>query len=242
MDNIEIELMLMRAWPSIVEETYDGWILRSSEGYTKRANCVNPIVKSKIPLADKHEYCKKFYNEKKLPLIYKIIDSNEVLEVDRFLEEKGLKKQNEVSVEEIDISKKKMMTNDIYIKWTWDERWINFFSKETKLHSGEEKILKRILQKNKINTFYASKIISNEIVASALGVVEKNNLSIFSVYVKESHRGIGIGEEIVEGVLHEGSKIGVTRGYLQVLKSNENALKLYKKMGFVQKYRCWYRY
>lgn len=242
MDNIETELMLMRLWPAIMEENYDGWILRCSGGYTKRSNCVNPMSSSSLSLEEKFKYCEEFYYNKKLPLIYKIIDSQEILEVDEFLAKKGLNKQNEVSVEEIYISKEKFSENDTIIKWRWDEKWFDFFSKETELKANEKEVLKRILQKNSDNTYYVRREINNETVACALGVVEKENLAIFSVYVKKAYREMGFGEDVLKGILKEASKIGVTKGYLQVLENNKNALNLYKKMGFVQKYRCWYRY
>ena len=66
MEIIEIELMMMRSWPALEEKTYDGWIMRFSEGYTKRANSINPMYESYFDLEEKYEYCRKLYEEKKL--------------------------------------------------------------------------------------------------------------------------------------------------------------------------------
>lgn len=82
MEIIEIELMMMRSWPALEEKTYDGWIMRFSEGYTKRANSINPMYESYFDLEEKYEYCRKLYEEKKLSMIFKIMESDNFKDVD----------------------------------------------------------------------------------------------------------------------------------------------------------------
>ncbi|MDR2374804.1 MAG: hypothetical protein LBD96_00015 [Treponema sp.] len=50
-----IEELSMNAWLSLQTLVYDGWIIRLANGYTKRANSVNPIYPSKIGM-DKRLY------------------------------------------------------------------------------------------------------------------------------------------------------------------------------------------
>ena len=38
-----LEELALNAWTSIQTVVYDGWLIRFSNGYTKRANSVNPI-------------------------------------------------------------------------------------------------------------------------------------------------------------------------------------------------------
>ncbi len=40
----QIERLSMRAWPALEEEWLDGWLLRAAQGYTDRANSVNPAL------------------------------------------------------------------------------------------------------------------------------------------------------------------------------------------------------
>ena len=44
------EEIAMNAFPALLSEIYDGWILRYSDGYTYRGNSVNPIYKSTLNL------------------------------------------------------------------------------------------------------------------------------------------------------------------------------------------------
>ena len=40
---LQIEELSINAFPAILTELYDGWILRYSNGYTYRGNSVNPL-------------------------------------------------------------------------------------------------------------------------------------------------------------------------------------------------------
>ena len=238
----DIELMLMRTWPAIEERIYDGWVLRFSKGYTKRSNCINPLYESYFELEEKFEYCKKIYEEKGLPIIYKIIDTEVSIVVDEFLKNKGLAQKDMVTVKEINLTNVDYSPKNINISWGFNEKWYDFYVKENKLNAEEKIILKNLLIKNDKNNVYVYKVENSEIIAVAMGSVEKNKIGIFNVYVKDTHRKKGYATEILEGLLVEARKINVEKAYLQVMETNEKALKLYKKMGFVPKYRTWYRY
>lgn len=238
----DIELMLMRTWPAIEERIYDGWVLRFSKGYTKRSNCINPLYESYFELEEKFEYCKKIYEEKGLPIIYKIIDTEVSIVVDEFLKNKGLAQKDMVTVKEINLTNVDYSPKNINISWGFNEKWYDFYVKENKLNAEEKIILKNLLIKNDKNNVYVYKVENSEIIAVAMGSVEKNKIGIFNVYVKDTHRKKGYATEILEGLLVEARKINVEKAYLQVMETNEKALKLYKKMDFVPKYRTWYRY
>ncbi len=56
-----IEELTLNAWPALQTVLYDGWLLRFADGYTRRANSVNPIYPSAVPLADKIAACERAY-------------------------------------------------------------------------------------------------------------------------------------------------------------------------------------
>jgi len=67
-----IEELSLNAWAALQTMVYDGWIIRFAEGYTKRANSVNPLYTSSIPIEEKLHYCENLYRSRNLPVVCKI--------------------------------------------------------------------------------------------------------------------------------------------------------------------------
>src|SRR5215469_5058482 len=59
-------------WPALRELVHDGWVLRFSEGYTKRANSVNPLEAGSRGLAEKIQRCEAIYRANGLPTIFRL--------------------------------------------------------------------------------------------------------------------------------------------------------------------------
>jgi len=55
------EELSLNAHPSLQTQLYDGWILRFANGYTNRANSINPLYPSLIDLQTKITECEKRY-------------------------------------------------------------------------------------------------------------------------------------------------------------------------------------
>ena len=64
----KIEELSMNALPGIQMNVYDGWILRFADGYTKRANSINPIYFSNEDLNNKIENAEQMYRKRKLKI------------------------------------------------------------------------------------------------------------------------------------------------------------------------------
>ena len=55
------EEITLNAWPALQTVLMDGWVVRFANGYTKRANSVNPLYPSTQPLKRKIEACERLY-------------------------------------------------------------------------------------------------------------------------------------------------------------------------------------
>ena len=64
-----IEELSLNAWPAMQTMLFDGWVLRSADGYTKRANSVYPLYDSKMDLDVKIGFCDSFYRDLGLPAV-----------------------------------------------------------------------------------------------------------------------------------------------------------------------------
>lgn len=74
-----------------------------------------------------------------------------------------------------------------------------------------------------------------------LGIMESGYLGVFDIVVDPDLRSRGLGRIIVESVLQWGKQQGAETAYLQVMKNNLPAINLYRKIGFKEVYKYWYR-
>jgi len=99
-DNIirKIEEISNNALPSLNTYLYDGWLLRTSYGFTKRANSVSPLYPSYLDLKEKINFCESFYMKKGLPLIFKLFDCAYPNNIDTELQKRDYMKYDDALV------------------------------------------------------------------------------------------------------------------------------------------------
>ena len=79
------------------------------------------------------------------------------------------------------------------------------------------------------------------IVACGLAVLEQDTVWLFDIAVREDFRKRGFGTQLIYSLLRWGKNHHAYQGYLQVMQENQPALALYKKLGFKELYKYWYR-
>ena len=237
-----IEELSMNAWPSIQTVVYDGWIIRLANGYTKRANSINPIYHSKINLEEKIQYCKKIYAKYNLPAVYKLVECDEHKIIDNKL---STLKYEIVDITSVQICNDiKILEKDysgINMSTDFNREWINGFIECSNIKTEFTNTLKTMLENITGDKIVIYKETNNEIIGCGYGVIESEYVGLFDIIVKENKRGNGYGKEIVESLLSEARKAGIKKSYLQVVNNNEIAKRLYKGIGYSEKYKYWYR-
>ena len=84
-----IEEISLNAWPALQQVLFDGWILRFSRGYTKRANSVNALYNSTLDIAHKLEACEELYGARGLRPTFRLTPFSSPPELDRVLAGRG---------------------------------------------------------------------------------------------------------------------------------------------------------
>ena len=74
-----------------------------------------------------------------------------------------------------------------------------------------------------------------------LGVVSGGHLGLFDIATDRAHRRQGLGTALCEGLMAWGRERGAHTAYLQVVADNHGAVELYRRLGFEELYRYWYR-
>jgi GNAT superfamily N-acetyltransferase len=232
----------MNAWPALQTLVYDGWVLRFANGYTRRANSINPIYPSQLDTLEKIAYCRKLYTTKGLRTIFKLTQEVYPQDLDGILEKNGYAHEAETSVQMIaldtldvpDFGRVRIVTHV-------DDDWLDSFFRMTETASEHRATLKAMLRNIVMPKCLAYVKQRKQIVACGLGVMEEDTIGLFDIVVDRKFRGKGLGRQIVEGMLLWAKKEGMGSSYLQVMVDNKKAMTLYRQLGFNEIYRYWYR-
>lgn len=237
-----VEELSLNAWPALQNMFYDGWILRISEGYTNRANSIQPIYSSNEDVASKIKICQGIYNSNDLNTVFKITSDVRPKNLDEILAERGYRKTSPTSVQVINLDtiQKSCLENFNYLPHVTEE-WINSFYKLSKKDTATKSINHKMLNNILPNKFFVSMSINEKTIACGLGVLENDFIGLFDIVVDEQYRNKGYGKHLVLVILQLGKNNGAKKAYLQVEKKNAPALKLYSNIGFKEIYDYWYR-
>ncbi|MBT2724367.1 GNAT family N-acetyltransferase [Bacillus sp. ISL-46] len=239
----KIEELSMNALPALQTLMYDGWILRFSEGYTKRANSINPIYSSSEDFKRKIENNEKLYRESNLKVVYKMTplvggSSN----LDSVLENSEYTLAGETSVQLLPILEiDKTIVTNVVIYNKLHENWFHNFCILNNISENHQLTLKKMLENIVPTTCFILLIDDNSVVACGLGVLEDEYIGLFDIVTHEKSRNKGYGAKLIRYLIHWGKENGAKNAYLQVELNNIPALNLYYKLGFKEQYRYWYR-
>ena len=237
-----VEELSMNAWPAIHILHYDGWVLRSANGYTKRANSVYPLYATEIDVNEKLDFCESFYRTRSLPAVFKMTVSSTPADLDARLEERGYRKDSPTSVQTLDLRMHKPAeTGNVELTSEDSDAWHVAFALMNNVNPDRRATHEHILRAILPDKCYASIGMDGRIISCGLGVLQAGYLGIFDVVIDPDHRGQGNGTRLMETLLAWGAQQGAHTAYLQVMCNNEPALRLYEKLRFQEKYQYWYR-
>jgi len=236
------EEISMNAWPALHTFLYDGWVMRMANGYTRRANSVNPIYPSTIEAQRKIAFCRHLYGAHGLKTIFKLTKEVYPLDLDSVLNRSGYAIEAEtlvqtIALQEVDIKD----YGPVRIVTFVDGEWIDAFFDVTKSPAEHKTTLKAMLRNIITPKCLAYIKYRGSIIACGLGVCEKERIGLFDIVVHPKFRGKGYAKQIVSGILLWAKKEGAHQAYLQVMADNKAAISLYSKLGFTELYRYWYR-
>jgi ribosomal protein S18 acetylase RimI-like enzyme len=239
---LQIEELSINAFPAILTELYDGWILRYSNGYTYRGNSINPLYSSTIDLVDKIKYCENKYFEKGLPCVFKMTGNvNRALDIS--LENQGYTIEKSADIMAFKIDKYIDLDPEVVkISTDMTNEWLDGFLKLNGTTKENIKSTAKTMLFNIKNPVFCASVYKDEImIACGLGVLENSKIGLYDIHVLENYRRNGFGKNICKAIINEGIKNGADAAYLQVTSLNEKAINLYSSLGFKKVYTYWYR-
>ena len=249
MDNFErLEHAAFNAWPAIEQIENQGLVMRFAKGYTKRANSANILKLGTSDFGELTEQVESFFTQRNEPTIFRIPSFTQSDEYDDYLANSGYQKQSLSlvlsSALSADDAQQNQSLKSAYVEVISDDasQWLESYCQLSGQTLDHQAAHLSILERIKGATFFALLKVNGEVVACGLGVVDNGMLGIFDVYTGEQCRGKGYATYLLRSIFAWALDIGATSSYLQVVADNDNAIKMYEKLGYRQVYQYWYRF
>ncbi len=239
----KIEDMSLNAWPSHKMELYDGWILRFSNFYTHRTNSVEQFAPSVLPWREKIPYCEQEYRRLGTPAVFKISPLVSP-DFDYMLENRGYEIQHTTDVCTLDLQAIDLPEDPggaVYADRISDE-WIESLFRLKKMTNPVHRVIVPSMYRSIPRETISACIRSEgQIIATGLGILDRDYIGIYAIHVKEEFRRQGLARRICRGLLSQGLRRGARNAYLQVVHDNKGAQELYHSLGFRTQYTYWFR-
>jgi len=237
-----IEETSLNAWPCLRQMLYDGWVLRFANGYTRRANSVNPIYAGSLNVAKKIMECEQIYQARQQTPVFKITPFVYPPNLDAFLAEAGYAKNAPTSVQWLDLTTLSSPDNTGVEHWeTPTDPWIDDYARMNQVSATNRATLEAILKAIVPQSYFMVIQEQGQTVSCGMGVLEGQYVGLFDIVTEPTQRNKGFGTYLVLNLLNCAKQQGAKRAYLQVMLNNEPALNLYAKLGFEEIYQYWYR-
>jgi len=239
-----LEELSLNAWPAQQTLLLDGWLLRFADGYTRRANSVQPLYPSSgAPLEDKIAACEELYRQQGLPVIFKLTPASQPAELDARLEGLGYRREADTSVQTLDLASYAAPGEDasLTLQASLSEEWLALYGRMSASRPEQLARHRAILAAIQPDACYAALSVEGVPAACGLAVRQSGWVGIYDILVDPAQRRRGLGLRLVRALLGWGARGGARDAYLQVMQNNPPALALYAKLGFSQSYPYWYR-
>ena len=237
-----VEELSMNAWPSLQTMLYDGWVLRFADGYTRRANSINPIYPSCDDVGCKIQTCERLYRDRGLNVVFKMTSAVHPEILDDVLAGQGYASDAQTSVQILDLgSTDKAPAQEADLAASLSDDWLSAFCAMSGIAERRKPVLRQMLNSIAPATCFASIRYGDRMIACGLGVLQAGFVGLFDIVTDLNLRRQGYGTQLVLSILAWARQRGARTAYLQVMLNNAPALRLYSKLGFGEIYQYWYR-
>jgi GNAT superfamily N-acetyltransferase len=237
-----LEELSLSALPALETTFLDGWVLRRSDNFTRRANSINPIYPGGRPLADNLRDAEDLYRRHGQRIVFKLTPASLPEELDQALEAQGYAREAATAVQTLDLSGRPTPAlGRTILQERLTSEWLNAVFALNAVPERHQPTMQQILMRIAPRTCYASLNMEGEVICVGQGVLQSGWLGLYDIVTLEKQRGKGYARQLINDLLAWAIPQGATQAYLQVMKTNEAALHLYDKLGFSEQYEYWYR-
>ncbi|WP_312594296.1 GNAT family N-acetyltransferase [Comamonas terrigena] len=235
-----LEQRSFNAWPAVRTAVMDGWLLRSSGGYTKRANSANAVQAGALLDGGLLQAIEAWYARQQLPAIFRLSPLADA-QCDALLAARGyaLVEPSRFLLRHVTPADHRLPAVPVEPHCT--PTWLAGYAQASGLAAPQQPWHQRIVDGIGGQCAYATVEQGGRSVAWGLAVLERGAVGLYDVVVAPECRGQGLGRQLVCGLLQWAAAQGAQQVDLQVRGGNRVAEQLYASLGFVPAYGYHYR-
>lgn len=223
-----VEEACLNAWPALREVLLDGWLLRFSEGLTRRANSANPL--GPVSPVDQPVF-EALYRRLGLPTIFRVLTLIDA-SIDDGLAEAGYTREGEscvlyAPIEDVETAR----VPEVQLLDQPTPEWFAAMAALQAYSTGQAATYRRIVNRLAVPAAFAALSNDTGTVALAYGALHNGLLCYESVITDSNSRRRGYSRRIITALAAWAKDQGATGACLEVEAHNLPARVLYDTVG-----------
>jgi GNAT superfamily N-acetyltransferase len=225
-----VEVTCFNAFPSLKQAILDGWLLRFSNGVSRRANSANPLRADCAAPGAVIEPVERLYRRQKQPTIFRV--PSFLAGIDEPLAARGYRSEGETCVlycEMADVD----AAPDPGVELSANPRteWLAAMAALQRHTETHRRVYRRIVDAVAVPAAFAGLRIDGDLAALAYGTVGDGLLCYESVITDPVRRRQGLAWRVIASLAAWGRAQGARGVCLQVEAGNAPARALYDRFG-----------
>jgi N-acetylglutamate synthase len=242
---LELERMVVDAWPAPHVEALEGWLLRSSGGPTHRGNSAATLAATgALTLEQRLERAESWYRERGQRAMFQLGPCAQPAGLDRALEDRGYVKAGGAMVavaKTQTVAERTRSAVQSRAERDPGADWLAIAEGSSR-HAASKDILRGFLTRLGSRCRYATAwVASDQPAGIGLGVLAPGWLGVYAMHTRPDLRRSGAARAVLHALAQSALGDGVGDMYLLVEPSNTPARALYAGAGFEDVYAYHYR-
>lgn len=226
----------------------DGWLLRLSPGKAKRSRCVNALTEGSLPLPELLARCQQAFAAAGLPLLLRITPYSQPVDLDARLAALGWSRLDEALVmvrASLDGLPTSPLPGDTSLQPVDAATYAQGVgalrgSSETEIAAHAERLA---ASATRYQGFWLHRDApgGSGLLSCGQIALEGDLVGLYDIATPAALQGQGHAGRLCLALLQQARQQGARHAYLQVDPSNDPAMALYRRLGFVEAYRYHFR-
>jgi ribosomal protein S18 acetylase RimI-like enzyme len=230
-----IEERGFNSWPALRTALVDGWVVRLSDGHTRRANSASPLGASLLAPDALIDVIEPLFRDADLRPVFRITPLANPAVEERLIARGWRDDDPSLGM----FAERPAGAADAAVRLAprASEAWISAAMAAYGFGEKGAEALRRTLPLIVLPVAFATLVEDGEPLAFGLAVAERGMVGFHDIVVAPNARGRGLGRRLVGALIDWGRRQGATSAYLLVRETNAPARALYRSLGFGEVYR-----